>query len=125
MLCELIALSCLVAHGDIQLPRQLRKAYAADDMLKQLEALHPNYYPRPQRREDGGPPPVKFTLVRRIPLQTSFPEVEAWQRKIAALLSTHRISLLDGATHILCTMDTGPARKVEVAIAERVSPPGA
>src|SRR5438477_5038488 len=45
MLCELIALSCLVAHGDIQLPRQLRKAYAADDMLKQLEALHPNYYP--------------------------------------------------------------------------------
>jgi hypothetical protein len=50
MLCELIALGCLVAHGDIKetqlLP--LQKAYHAGDIVNRLEKLHPNFYPSPR-----------------------------------------------------------------------------
>ena len=51
MLCELIALGCLVAHGDIEetkLPA-LQKAYNAGDIVKRLEKLHPNFYPSPRK----------------------------------------------------------------------------
>lgn len=47
MLCELIALGCLVAHGDITKTKYFQKAYKADDILQQLEKLHPNFYPQP------------------------------------------------------------------------------
>jgi hypothetical protein len=47
MLCELIALGCLVAHGDITKTKYFQKAYKADDILRQLEKLHPNFYPHP------------------------------------------------------------------------------
>lgn len=49
MLCETIALLCLVAHGDIEATRtsKLQKDYAADNIIKKLEQLHPNFYPHP------------------------------------------------------------------------------
>ena len=49
MLCELVALGCLVAHGDIEATTtsKLQKEYAADNIMKKLEQLHPNFYPRP------------------------------------------------------------------------------
>ena len=49
MLCELIALGCLVAHGDIvaSSPTSLRTAYAPAEILRRLEALHPDFYPVP------------------------------------------------------------------------------
>lgn len=47
MLCELIALGCLVAHGDITKTKYFQKAYKADDILQQLEKLHPDFYPYP------------------------------------------------------------------------------
>jgi hypothetical protein len=49
MLCELVALCCLIAHGDIEATRatKLQKEYAADKLIKMLEPLHPNFYPRP------------------------------------------------------------------------------
>lgn len=49
MLCELIALSCLVAHGDIKETKSLKfkKAWQADDIIKMLENLHPDFYPIP------------------------------------------------------------------------------
>ena len=49
MLCELVALGCLVAHGDIAATTtsKLQKEYAADNIIKKLEQLHPNFYPRP------------------------------------------------------------------------------
>lgn len=53
MLCELIALGCLVAHGDIKETRSkaLRKAYRAGDIVKRLEELHPTFYPSPRKPE--------------------------------------------------------------------------
>ena len=49
MLCETVALSCLVAHGDIEASQssKLLKDYAADSIIKKLEHLHPNFYPHP------------------------------------------------------------------------------
>jgi hypothetical protein len=41
MLCELIALGCFVAHGDIEATKasSFQKAYKADDILKRLARL--------------------------------------------------------------------------------------
>ena len=49
MLCETVALLCLVAHGDIEATRtsKLQKDYAADNIIKKLEQLHANFYPHP------------------------------------------------------------------------------
>jgi hypothetical protein len=47
MLCELIALGCLVAHGGISAvaAAKIEKEYAADRIMHQLEGLHLNFYP--------------------------------------------------------------------------------
>jgi hypothetical protein len=53
MLCELIALGCLVAHGDIKETKSptFQKAYNAGDIVKRLEKLHPTFYPSPRKLE--------------------------------------------------------------------------
>jgi hypothetical protein len=51
MICECIALSCLVAHGDlaeIQASR-FQKETAADLLMKKLEGLHSDFFPYPVR----------------------------------------------------------------------------
>jgi hypothetical protein len=54
MLCELAALGCLVAHGDITQTRYFRKeAYKADDILRRLDRLHPEFYPVPVKPTFG------------------------------------------------------------------------
>jgi hypothetical protein len=52
MLCELIALSCLVAHGDITFlqPHKLGKSYSADDILEKLSRLREHFYPQPVKQ---------------------------------------------------------------------------
>ena len=47
MLCELIAVGCLVVHGDIVGTQGMRKVWAADEIMKRLEKLHPDFYPHP------------------------------------------------------------------------------
>ena len=49
MLCETVALACLVAHGDITATEgdRFQKAYAADEIITRLERLHGNFYPHP------------------------------------------------------------------------------
>ena len=50
MNCELIALSCLAAHGDVAGVAQLREKYDADLILKRLGELHPDFYPIPSKQ---------------------------------------------------------------------------
>jgi hypothetical protein len=52
MICELIALASLVAHGDVKGTRtnRISKRYEADWIMKTMERLHPNFYPRPSRQ---------------------------------------------------------------------------
>ena len=49
MVCELIALACLMAHGDLglTLPEKMKGEDHAGVILKVLEQLHPKFYPRP------------------------------------------------------------------------------
>jgi hypothetical protein len=49
MMCELIALGCLLVHGDISATRtrRMQKAFAADWIIQRLEELHPSFYPLP------------------------------------------------------------------------------
>ncbi|MGB6348983.1 MAG: hypothetical protein WBG10_03050 [Pseudolabrys sp.] len=51
MLCELIAIGCLAAHGDIPATRsgKMRSAWAADRILGALEKLHPKFFPVPMK----------------------------------------------------------------------------
>ena len=48
MQCELIALACLVAHGDMG-GKKLRKEWNPDKIIAQLEPLHPEFFPRPEK----------------------------------------------------------------------------
>jgi hypothetical protein len=47
MVCELIALGCLTAHGDIEATKasKFQRESSANDILNGLENLHPNFYP--------------------------------------------------------------------------------
>jgi hypothetical protein len=60
MICELIALGCLAAHGDIEAARTKRitKAPQADWIMKALLQLHTRFYPKPSKQvlnKDGRP----------------------------------------------------------------------
>jgi hypothetical protein len=52
VICELIALGCLAAHGDIPATRsgKMRKAYAPNTILTELLRLHPQFYPVPGKQ---------------------------------------------------------------------------
>ncbi len=45
MICELIALGCLTAHGDIRGTSALRKEYSAGRIIERLEGLHSKFFP--------------------------------------------------------------------------------
>ena len=47
LLCEIIALGCLLVHGDIPHPKALQKAYNPSKIMKHLEKLNPHFYPQP------------------------------------------------------------------------------
>lgn len=52
MICELIALGCLAAHGDIPATRsgKMQKAWSPGTILPELEKLHWNFYPIPGKQ---------------------------------------------------------------------------
>lgn len=45
MICELVAVGCLVAHGDIVEAKRLKKEFSAGRIINQLEKLHSDFYP--------------------------------------------------------------------------------
>jgi hypothetical protein len=49
IVCELIAVGCLLAHGDISAThaKQLRKSKYPSEIIPALEKLHPDFYPVP------------------------------------------------------------------------------
>lgn len=51
-ICELIALACLTAHGDMPeaSTKPLQKKYDADKIIKRLGALRPSFYPVPSKQ---------------------------------------------------------------------------
>ena len=55
MLCELIALGCLTAHGDVgsAQTRKLRKEWQAGKIISALVKLHPYFYPQAIKEEQS------------------------------------------------------------------------
>ncbi len=126
MLCELVALGCLVAHSDIKetQTKSFQKTWGADEILKRLEKLHPDFYPVPVK-PTFGPSSVhleniesgfltKSELIKlygtcgdvlhkgnlrnlissKTPAQTNFLDINNWGQKMLNLLSAHRITRL-------------------------------
>lgn len=53
MICETIAIGCLIIHEDISASKtDLMKAYKADWIIAQMARLHPKFYPRPLEAQD-------------------------------------------------------------------------
>jgi len=46
-LCELTALGCLAAHGDVAETSSLKKKWQAQEIMEALEKLNPDFYPSP------------------------------------------------------------------------------
>lgn len=45
MICELIAMGCLVIHGDVPVSASVRKSYKADWIISEMARLHPKFFP--------------------------------------------------------------------------------
>ena len=153
MLCELVALGCLAAHGDIEETTKLRKEWSADRIMEKLAKLHLTFYPRPvvQTRHPEGhwhmenvTEPfltkeellnlngksgdvlhrgnLKKLLSPKTPIQTNFPDMAEWGRKIGVLLNKHAIFLMGGEV-VLCTLrNPGDKDRVHVVMAENRGP---
>lgn len=61
MVCELIALSCLIVHGDIPATMgKMKRTWEADKILTRLSEIHGDFYPHPVNAKEGD----KFDLER-------------------------------------------------------------
>jgi hypothetical protein len=127
MLCELIALGCLTAHGDLETGK-LKEAYEADKIINRLELLHQDFYPYRATLDierlsvswhlDGFL--MKKELVRlyrrcgdmlhrgsykamlsRGYENADIEEIRTWKKKIEDLLSCHAIFMADNRTMVI------------------------
>jgi hypothetical protein len=122
MLCELIALGCLTAHGDLETGK-LKEAYQADRIIRRLEQLHPKFYPYAATDGETGTELKEGsftkeelmklywkcgdvlhrgsiqTLWSRLRYADAVEEIRTWKEKIEALLSDHAIFMADGKNH--------------------------
>jgi hypothetical protein len=55
MMCELIAISCLVVHGDIPATKtkKMKKTWQADQIMSRLSEIHADFYPRPVKADES------------------------------------------------------------------------
>jgi hypothetical protein len=73
LLCELIALSCLVAHGDfsVSYSKRLRRQWSAEKIMDDLTRLNPDLYPHAARQTPltvPGKPGYNFDVINPSPL---------------------------------------------------------
>jgi hypothetical protein len=124
MLCELIALGCLTAYGDLGTGK-LKEEYKADRIFRRLEQLHFKFYPY-AATDKGTATELKEgvftkdelmklywkcgdvlhrgtfeTLWSRLRYADAVEEIRTWKEKIEALLSYHAIFMADGSTTAL------------------------
>ena len=147
-ICELIALACLAAHGEIAAVKQLRKEYHADKISNCLEKLHANFYPVPKAQVRTGSSSYIFTDINkdsltksdliklyrkcgmllhrgslkqlsfRPPTEDYLSQIMIWRQKIINLLNQHIITLISGFDVIVCMMESGLDGEVRVSQAK-------
>src|SRR6476620_297428 len=54
MLCETIALGCMIAQGDHQPTRRISTEYRAGKIIEYMDGVHPEFYPRAARQTKAG-----------------------------------------------------------------------
>jgi hypothetical protein len=152
MICELIALGCLVAHGDIKATQKssLQKEWSAETIINALADLHPDFFPLAFKQRPGNidiiSPPVmtkdellkiygrcggilhkgnvKKLLKEQIPVQINYPEITAIAQKLHDLLAIHTVVMLGGKQVFLCMLrNINDNMKVQVAIAGPAAQP--
>jgi hypothetical protein len=116
MLCELIALGCLTAHGDL-VTGKLKKAWKADQIINDLQGLHPEFYPHSATNNVFTKEELMKLywkcgdMLHRGTFQTlwsrdryadaGIEDIRTWKQKIEALLGDHTIFMADGRTAAL------------------------
>jgi hypothetical protein len=153
MICELIALACLTVHGDVPATRakRLTRAYNADQIVKNLELLHPSFYPIPGRQvHDGSGKVVEVVNVVEPHLNKKelqrlygecgdflhrgnieqimkgsklpdFTRITEWVEKITTLLNHHQIQSIDPERQLWVLMQASVDGRVHASEVERVS----
>jgi hypothetical protein len=132
LICETLALGCLVVHGEGGLRKKLKSEYAADKIIDRVEKLHPDFYPRPSivSLHESGRYDVHikdsefFTkndlvklywkcggilhrgnlkgLMSRGAPEDGFPQIRDSLEKLKSLLHCHTIFFLDNKTMVVC-----------------------
>ena len=114
MICEVVALSCLVAHGDISVlqPHKLGRSYSADDILERMSRLRAHFFPIPITREwlNPGAPLHK----RHYQITAVDPSPLAKADLLALYGDTHRY-LHRGSLKTLLAASASPAKPVDVS----------
>jgi hypothetical protein len=148
MICELVALGCLVAHGDIERTSSLRKAWNADEIMDKLEQLHPDFFPVATVIDNIGGTNHTVTLVRdamtkqevidlyhesnrhlhkgslrnllngKSPSQLDYAAVTKHVEKLIALLRCHTVTMLGGGTMFMCILRATETLSPQVEICE-------
>jgi hypothetical protein len=133
-LCEIIALGCLIAHGDITETHALRGTYEPGKIIKKMERLNPDFYPEPVEATSSGifgrsnlphltkqelpklwaksgdilhrTPMVKFLETTK-PGPVDFSDIMEWSDKIRTLLNSHLITLSHEKRMVVSLVETG------------------
>ena len=143
MLCETIALGCLVAHGDVVEPQinNFEKEWSGEKILGKLETLNPYFFP--QQMDFGTEDSVasndnaitKSELLRLYAISGSVlhrgslkkilthgkinvPQIVNWTQKIEDLLGSHFIPLhatTESAVMIICSL-RNPAQNMDTTV---------
>jgi hypothetical protein len=153
MICELIALCCLTVHGDVPAAKakRLTRAYNADQILKNLERLHPAFYPSPGRQiHDSKGKVLEIVAVTEPHLNKSelqrlygecgdflhrgnieqiikgrklpnFERIDEWFEKITMLLNHHQIQLVNETRQLWVIMNASIDGRVHAFEMEKIS----
>lgn len=151
MICELIALGCLAAHGDIPATRsgKMQKAFAPGTILAELEKLHPEFYPVPGEQVRAADGSISLRAIKEgfltkddlvalwgecgnrlhrgsmknisRPFVVDFNRIAEWDRKVLRLLSHHQIRLKDDRYQLWVLMQSNPGGRVSVHLMGKVA----
>src|SRR5262249_18697312 len=134
-LCEIIALGCLIAHGDIAETRALHSTYEPGKIIKKMERLNPEFYPQPMEATASGiigrsdlprltkqelpqlwarsgdilhrTPMVKFLGTTKPSPVVDFSDIMDWSQKIRNLINTHLITVSPEKIMAVCLPPPG------------------
>lgn len=134
LICELIAIGCMVAHDHPKALYRLRGAWRPEEILRDLEEVFPSFYPIPISNPIHEGATLRYNvltttdcltrtelpkvwtvcggrlhetlsaILARRPVAPDFTEVESFVAKIKSLLACHQITLKDQDKHFLVLM---------------------